>query len=516
LGCSISCGMTIERIASIDSVGNMDPISSPRLKASTPPALLKPLVPLMENGQTTKGTHERPLKRLRAVASLIEGSADLAGLLASALPGKEGFVPDWLKTLASPSVCVTSLEDVRRLDQADIASLPVPPLVKGVFREILELEAAKAEEQELVLHATKSRKRQFLAPLRDRNMQPPLAGSKYFQDLKNYRLILTHEEIDAGVRIVTRRVETWSKGERIVLIGILKGAFMFMSDLCRTLMRPYSVYFVEASSYGDEKTQKGGVSISSDIPASKFCDSITKQPHKIVLCDELLDNGKTMEEMKQHLLKRLSATHTDNDILTTCLFSKKRDRTYPEADVTGISDLPDLWLVGYGLDDRGTKRGWTELFAIPKVKIVDTFAQEDVDMLMQNLDDSGAVVQPIAFAGVELQYNHKQKYRVFGLDVVVGQVSSGGKSLESGGVCLKSPSKADIQRALASLSKIKGKYEHELRFAFIPDGIHLVPEDEIFSGNNTVYASMRCKLRRQINTDAQRLSVEGSGPVNSE
>lgn len=385
----------------------------------------------------------------------------------------------------------------------------MPPLVKGVFRDILELEAAKAEEQQLVLQATKSRKRHYLAPLRDRNMQPPLAGSKYFQDLKNYRLILTREEIDAGVRIVTRRIETWSKGERIVLIGILKGAFMFMSDLCRTLMRPYSVYFVEASSYGDERAQKGGVSISSDIPPSKFCDSITKRPHKIVLIDELLDNGKTMEEMKQHLLKSLSATHTDNDILTTCLFSKKRDRVYPEADVTGIPDLPDLWLVGYGLDDRGTKRGWTELFAIPKVKIVETFNKADVDRLLENLDESGAVVQPIAFAGVELQHNHKQKYRVFGLDVVQGQVVGS----SSGCICLKSPSKAELQKTLSGLSMIKGKYEHELRFAFIPDGIHLVPEDEIFSGNNAIYAQMRCKLRRQINSDAQRLTVEGSGPV---
>jgi hypoxanthine-guanine phosphoribosyltransferase len=291
---------------------------------------------------------------------------------------------------------------------------------------------------------------------------------------------------------------------------------MFMSDLCRTLTRPYSVYFVEASSYGDAKEQKGGsVSISSDIPTSKFHDSITKRPHKIVLIDELLDNGKTMEEMKQHLLKRLSATHTDNDILTTCLFSKKRDRIYPEADVTGIPDLPDLWLVGYGLDDRGTKRGWTELFAIPKVKIVETYAQDDVDMLLENLDDSGAVVKPIAFAGVELQHNHKQKYRVFGLDVAVGQISSkpGSKAIESGGVCLKSPTKAELQSTLASLSKIKGKFEQELRFAFIPDEIHLVPEDEIFSGNNAIYASMRCKLRRQINSDAQRLTVEGSGPV---
>ena len=57
----------------------------------------------------------------------------------------------------------------------------------------------------------------------------------------------------AGVRIVAHRIETWAKGERIVLVGILKGAFMLVSDLCRTLVRPYSVYFVEASSYKESR-----------------------------------------------------------------------------------------------------------------------------------------------------------------------------------------------------------------------------------------------------------------------
>merc|ERR1719401_1803149 len=146
--------------------------------------------------------------------------------------------------------------------------------------------------------------------------------------------------------------------------------------------------------------------------------------------------------------------------------------------------------------------------------IVETIEKEEVDNLLKHLDDSGTVVQPVDFAGTELQFNHKQKYRVFGLDVVVGHTSSTCKSMDSGSLCLRSPSKADLQKALASVSMIKGKYEHELRFAFIPDGIHLVPEDEIFSGNNAVYATMRCNLRRQINLDARRLSVEGCGPVN--
>merc|ERR1719420_2328201 len=100
-----------------------------------------------------------------------------------------------------------------------------------------------------------------------------------------------------------------------------------------------------------------------------------------------------MHEMRQHFLSCLSASHSENDILTCCLLSKKREREWPEADITGIPNLPDLWLVGYGLDDRGTKRGWTDLFAVPKVKIVGTIEQEEVKKLVDALDDNGTLTK---------------------------------------------------------------------------------------------------------------------------
>merc|ERR1719240_1326908 len=121
-----------------------------------------------------------------------------------------------------------------------------------------------------------------------------MRGSKYFQDERNYRLVLAREEIQAGVRIVARRIETWCKGERIVLVALLKGAFMFLSDLCRALVRPYSVYFVESSSYKNARSQAAGAVEIADFAEAKFYDPIAKEPHKVVLVDELLDNGKTM------------------------------------------------------------------------------------------------------------------------------------------------------------------------------------------------------------------------------
>jgi len=438
------------------------------------------------------------------------GLNTLDELFAATLPDKKAFFQEWLDALAAPAVCIASIDDVRRLDMEDIAALPVPPLAKGVFREVLNQQAAEAQQQDEALKATASRARAFLAPQRDRHMQPSLAGSKYFQDARNYRLILTREEIDAGVRIAARRIETWSKGERIVVVAILKGAFMFLSDLCRTFVRPYSVYFVDSSSYGESKSQ-GSVKLSADINPEKFVDKSSGVPHKVVIIDELMDNGKTMNDVKQHFLSTLKDTHAENDVLTCCLFAKDRERSWPEADVTGIPKVPDLWLVGYGLDDRGTKRGWTELLAVPKVKLVETILQSDVEALLANLDENAALLEPCNFAGASL--TQKQfKFKVCSLDTT-GDHARAQPSLGERTPRKAELKKADIEQIIAGLAVMGGKYEENLQFSFIADNMPLVPEDEIFQGNNLAYAQMRCRLHNQVAAAARKCSVEEPPPI---
>eukprot|EP00451_Oxyrrhis_marina_P006390 CAMPEP_0204277736 /NCGR_PEP_ID=MMETSP0468-20130131/29475_1 /ASSEMBLY_ACC=CAM_ASM_000383 /TAXON_ID=2969 /ORGANISM="Oxyrrhis marina" /LENGTH=467 /DNA_ID=CAMNT_0051254565 /DNA_START=32 /DNA_END=1435 /DNA_ORIENTATION=+ len=426
----------------------------------------------------------------------------LRELLEAALPDKKSFFDAWLEALADPVVCIETLEDLRRLEIDDVVQLPVPPVVRRVFREVLKQDEWVREEQAATLAATASRARAFLSQQKDRNMQPSPLGSKYFQGVKNYRLILTREEIDTGVKVVAHRIEKWSKGDRIVLVGILKGAFMLMSDLCRVLTRPSSVYFVDASSYKNEQKQ-GDLTIIAKVSPDNFIDPTSRTPYKIVLVDELLDNGKTMEEMKQYLLRQLKDTHADHDVLTVCLFSKQRDRTWPEADITGIANLPDLWLVGYGLDDRGTKRGWTELFAMPKVVVVETIDVAQVKKLLAIMDDTAMLTAPIDFAGCELPHG-SMKFRLNGLDVHGDHVRP---SPTLTNPATKIASKAEVQARLDGLSEVHGKYEHELVFAFVADGLPLVPEDEIFQGNNQVYARTRCDLRARINDAAHRCGL---------
>lgn len=497
----------------------MAEVSSPPVKVSSPPSSSFP--PAGWHGDPTgvappgaagsgrilarQESAEPPRKRLRSVIERCGTS--LHDILVAVFPDRRALVAEWLEALGQPSVCISSLDDLQRLDAQDVSELPVPPLVKSLFREVIAAEAEAQRQQQQVLGETIARAKAFLGAQLDRSMRAPREGARYFQDAKNYRLILTSEEIEAGVRIVAHRIEKWCKGHRIVIVGILKGVFMFISDLCRELRRPYSVFFVDASSYGDTQKQVESVAISSDLSSSKFVDQLSGVPHKIVLIDELLDNGKTMHEVKQHFLSKFATTHSDKDILTCCLFSKNRERKYPEADITGIRDLPDLWVVGYGLDDRGTKRGWTDLFAIPKFQCAETMDGEEVERLIQKLDSNATLTAPLVFAGKELKFGGKDlRFRVSGLD------ASGDH--ERGRPRLRNPKTkiatlADLQRILTGLSMVKGKYDHELQFTFVAENVPLVDEDEIFHGNNQIYAQLRCQLRTQIQESALKHGVRG-------
>merc|ERR1712007_374618 len=119
----------------------------------------------------------------------------------------------------------------------------------------------------------------------------------------------------------------------------------------------------------------------------------------------------------------------------------------------------------------------------------------ETEKLLDNLDENATLTSPLLFAGVELQFNHKQKYRLQGLEVMTAETNT--KQL-NGAMKPSDLRKSKLTETLRNCPAIKGKFEHAIRFAFIPVGIEVVPEDEIFSGNKLMTASMRCKLRRQI------------------
>jgi len=189
---------------------------------------------------------------------------------------------------------------------------------------------------------------------------------------KTWKLLLTSTEIQLCVRWVAAQINRKFKGQKIVLTGILKGVFIFMSDLCKHLTIPYTVNFLEASSYVGRK-QSGQVTLTSGLQPKRF------EGRKIVLLDELFDNGKTIHTLTQILMDHLNVPRSD--IYTCTLFKKIKDIKYPAPDLTGFDQFPDLWLVGYGLDSNGTKRGWPHVYGVPKPA---GFKRSDLDKILDH------------------------------------------------------------------------------------------------------------------------------------
>src|SRR5208282_4632974 len=117
-----------------------------------------------------------------------------------------------------------------------------------------------------------------------------------------------------------------------------------------------SCYFIEATSYHDN--QHGGpLNIMSSIEPSKFVE------REVIIIDELYDNGRTLLEMCEAIHQKAHVPY--ERIFTTTLFRKNKKTAFPPPDLFGAW-VPNVWLVGCGLDDKQEKRGWTSLWGVPK------------------------------------------------------------------------------------------------------------------------------------------------------
>ncbi|MFZ6027711.1 MAG: hypoxanthine phosphoribosyltransferase [Chloroflexota bacterium] len=151
------------------------------------------------------------------------------------------------------------------------------------------------------------------------------------------RVLLDRETIQARVEGLAAQIDgDYTDAKCVHLIGILKGAFIFLADLSRRLQVPHVVNFMSISSYG-KTTTSGEVRILMDLP-----EPIEGQ--HVIIVEDILDTGHTLEYLCHTLQARNPAS------LKTCVFVRK-ERTGIDMplDYLGFT-IPDVWVVGYGLD----------------------------------------------------------------------------------------------------------------------------------------------------------------------
>ena len=158
------------------------------------------------------------------------------------------------------------------------------------------------------------------------------------------RVILTPEQIQARVKALAREIERdYADVSRLYLIGILKGAFIFLADLSRALEIHHVVDFMSVSSYGDSAVSTGAVRLMLDLRAP------IRGEH-VIIVEDIVDTGHTLAYLYKTLEGRGPAS------LRTCtLLQKERDSLDVPIDYLGFT-IPDVWVVGYGLDYADTHR----------------------------------------------------------------------------------------------------------------------------------------------------------------
>ena len=152
------------------------------------------------------------------------------------------------------------------------------------------------------------------------------------------RVIYTEAEIRRRVAELGEEITEAYQGQPLVVIGILKGAFVFMSDLIRQIKAPQEVDFVSLSSYGPSSTTSGVVRLLRDLDK----DIAGKD---VLVVEDIVDTGLTLSYLRENLLLRKPAS------LKICTFLDKPSRRKVELtpDFVGYQ-IDDLFVVGYGLD----------------------------------------------------------------------------------------------------------------------------------------------------------------------
>ena len=126
--------------------------------------------------------------------------------------------------------------------------------------------------------------------------------------------------------------------EPLVLVGILKGSFIFLADLCRKLTVPHVVDFIAVSSYGKGSTSTGNVRLVMDTRENL-------EKHHVLIVEDILDTGYTLD----YLVRNLKARGTRS--VNTAVLLEKPDRHKVEVHLQYVGfTIPDVWVVGYGLD----------------------------------------------------------------------------------------------------------------------------------------------------------------------
>jgi len=168
------------------------------------------------------------------------------------------------------------------------------------------------------------------------------------------KVLISEEAISAKISELARTISSDYAGvDDLMMVGVLKGSFIFLADLSRRLTIPRSVDFMALSTYGNSTQTDGAVRMIMDLRRSIA-------GRHVLVVEDIVDTGYTISYLLRALATRQPAS------LKTCVLVHKPDRRKVPVQIDYLGfEIPDVWVVGFGLD-------WSERYrTLPFIGVIE-------------------------------------------------------------------------------------------------------------------------------------------------
>lgn len=167
-------------------------------------------------------------------------------------------------------------------------------------------------------------------------MTPVRSVQDYEKNIK--RVIITEEEIATAIKEVGKKIDAMYDGRPILLVSVLKGAFVFMADLCRAISVPCEIGFMCAKSYYEGTQSSGVVKITMDLDREI-------EGYHVIIVEDIVDTGRTLND-----LCRILRSRNPLSLRVVTLLDKPSRRVVDFKADLSLFTIPDYYVIGYGLD----------------------------------------------------------------------------------------------------------------------------------------------------------------------
>ncbi len=171
--------------------------------------------------------------------------------------------------------------------------------------------------------------------------------------MQNYgKVVFSKGEIQKRVLELGERISTDYNGEDLLLVGVMKGAFMFMADLARAISIPVSIDYIGISAFNSRSKGRGAVRLSSDLN-----ENISGK--NVLIVEDIINSGLTVE----YIINNLKAREPKSIKICTLLDKTDKRRNDFRPDYVGFS-IPNIYVIGYGLDYQDRYRNMPYIAAL--------------------------------------------------------------------------------------------------------------------------------------------------------